>query len=289
MADAWYKGYIQRVVNGLHDWEYYDCHIMLLTDAYDPAGVDTHVVVSDINSWEVAGAGYTQGGMLLVDGAVGWAVDAGAQTISLTISADPEWTPSTITARYAALYTNNDGDTPTDYATASLVALLDFGENVSTAGGTFTVPFSVDGVVLRVNAGTGDVGYQLHLLKIFQAYPTSPFSGEAKTVDLLASTYNPDYENHNDNADTFSHLVGSFDLQTATAMEGDDFVYRQDNGVYTFTNFTGTFRYVSVRRSTNGELGVCIDLGSDVVVSGQDVILNFTDGYMKLSTSVGVQ
>lgn len=281
MADAFYKSFMQQVVDTAHDWEYYDCYIMLLTDVYDPAGVDTHVYVSDVTAWEASGTGYNQGGQVLVDGLTGWLKDAGQQTVSLTIPADPEWAASSITARYAVLYTNATDAPPVD-SSSILVALLDLGQNVTSIGSAFTVEFDPSGLVLKVNGAAQDTGYQYHVQRAFQAYP-HPYNNSTKVIDLLSNAYDPDYENHNDDADTAAFIVQSFTPVVSNGVEGDDYIFRQEGDQYTFLAFTGTFRYVCMRRSSGGDLGTCIDLGQDITANAENLVLNFADGFMRFN------
>ncbi|MFC9766736.1 hypothetical protein ACFVJ2_33630, partial [Rhodococcus jostii] len=58
-------------------------------------------------------------------------------------AADSSWTTSTITARYAIIYNSTPG---TD-ATRPLIAYVDFGADVSTTAGTFTITWDAAGIV----------------------------------------------------------------------------------------------------------------------------------------------
>lgn len=72
-------------------------------------------------------------GLTVTDGGVTW-TNIGSAILQLD-AADPSWTSSTITARYAVIYDR----TPASDATRPLIALIDFGSNQSTTNGTFTV------------------------------------------------------------------------------------------------------------------------------------------------------
>jgi hypothetical protein len=84
----------------------------------------------------------TYGGTV-TDGGVTWeCVGAGGVVLD---SVDPSWATSTITARYGVIY--RDTGTP---ATSALIALLDFGSNQTSTGGTFLITFSAAGIVYVV-------------------------------------------------------------------------------------------------------------------------------------------
>jgi hypothetical protein len=67
---------------------------------------------------------------------------AGTNTLVLD-AVDTAWTGSTITARYAVIYNSTPG---TD-ATRPLIAYVDFGADVSTTAGTFTITWDAAGLV----------------------------------------------------------------------------------------------------------------------------------------------
>jgi hypothetical protein len=283
MADAWYESYPEQVANINNNWSLYDCYIMLLTDAYDPAGVATHVNVSDLTAWEVSGTGYDPGGKLLVDGVTGWLRDAAQKTVSLTIPANPEWPSSTIIARYAVLYTN--GEDPKNDSSSILMALLDLERNVSSVASTLTIEFDPSGVVMQVNAEVGDTGYQYALHRAFQAEAT-PYDIGTKYASLMPNAYTPDYENEEILGDIPIGSVGSATLVGITqSLEGDSFVYRYPSS-YTFTEFTGAFDKIVVYVGSEG-LAPCIHLASEVDITGaSDMTLTFPSGVIKITLVV---
>lgn len=107
----------------------------LLTSSYTPAQT-THEWWSDVSAQEVSGTNYTAGGATL-----------GSKTLSASAlvttldAADPSWASSTITARYAVFYK----DTGTA-GTSPLIAYADFGGNISSTNGTFTVVLNASGL-----------------------------------------------------------------------------------------------------------------------------------------------
>jgi len=79
-------------------------------------------------SGEVEGTGYTAGGVTLS----GFTTGLSGSTAYLTFS-DPSWADSTITARGCMIYNSSKSN--------KAVAVFDFGQNVSSVNGTFTVDF----------------------------------------------------------------------------------------------------------------------------------------------------
>ena len=77
---------------------------------------------------EVAnGSGYTTGGATLS----GFSVTLDTDTAILDWTVDPTWTTATITARGALIYNSTQDD--------KAVAVLDFGGDIASTAGTFTV------------------------------------------------------------------------------------------------------------------------------------------------------
>ena len=77
---------------------------------------------------EVVGTGYTAGGATLTGFAT--SIDTGVAILDF---ADPSWTTATITARGALIYNSSK--------TNKAVAVLDFGSDITSTAGTFTVVF----------------------------------------------------------------------------------------------------------------------------------------------------
>lgn len=110
---------------------------MLATSSYVP-NQDTHRYKSDVTN-EVTGTGYTAGGVTLTSVAVTY--NASTNTLMLD-AADPAWASSTITARFAIFYDS----TPSTDATRPLISYADFGADVVSTGGAFTVTLDVNGI-----------------------------------------------------------------------------------------------------------------------------------------------
>lgn len=88
---------------------------------------------------EAVGAGYTAGGQILT----GFSATLDGDTAILDWTTDPAWPAATITARGALIYNSSKGN--------KAVAALDFGSNVSSTNGTYTVilpaPTAVAGLI----------------------------------------------------------------------------------------------------------------------------------------------
>lgn len=76
---------------------------------------------------EVSGTGYTAGGATLA----GFTVSLDTNTAVLDWTTDPTWASSTITARGALIYNSS--------RTNKSVAVIDFGSDITSTAGTFTV------------------------------------------------------------------------------------------------------------------------------------------------------
>lgn len=111
--------------------------VMLCNSTYVP-DQDTHRYKSSVTN-EVTGTGYTAGGATLASVTV--AYNAATNTLTLD-AADTAWSGSTITARYAVIY----DATPGTDATRPLIAYIDFGADVSTTAGTFTITWDAAGI-----------------------------------------------------------------------------------------------------------------------------------------------
>ena len=107
----------------------------LLTNLYT-FNQDTHTSYNDLTN-EVTGVGYTAGGMALTTKVLTYTPK------TVTWNADPvNWPTSTITARYAVLY----DDTPSGATNKKLILCIDFGEDRSTSGTTFTIAWNALGI-----------------------------------------------------------------------------------------------------------------------------------------------
>jgi hypothetical protein len=100
---------------------------------------DTWVFKSSLTNEVASGNGYTTGGATLANKTLGYT--AGTNVIKFSADA-VAWTSSTITARYAVIY----DDTPATDATKPLLGYVDFGADVISTNGTFTITWDGAGI-----------------------------------------------------------------------------------------------------------------------------------------------
>lgn len=123
ITSALCNSYKQEILEGVH----------ASTDTYKIALFDSNAGLSASTtvystSGEVEGTGYTAGGVTLS----GFTTGLSGSTAYLTFS-DPSWENSTITARGCMIYNSSKSN--------KAVAVFNFGQNVSSVNGTFTVDF----------------------------------------------------------------------------------------------------------------------------------------------------
>lgn len=121
------SSYKQEILEGVHaSGDTYK--IALYTDA-----VTLDASTSAYSSTnEVTGTGYSAGGAVLS----GFSTGLASTTSYLTFS-DPSWSNATITARGCLIYNSSKSN--------KAVAVFDFGQNVTSTSGTFTVDLPAAG------------------------------------------------------------------------------------------------------------------------------------------------
>lgn len=129
MASLVYNSAIRNAVTGQIDFDTDTFYMMLVTSSYTP-DQDTHLDRVDVTN-EVTGTGYTADGEEVT--VTVSAVDTANDRVDINF-ADVTWTSSTITAAAAVVY-KSTGVAADDL----LVAYLDFGGDVSSTSGDFTV------------------------------------------------------------------------------------------------------------------------------------------------------
>ncbi|MEV0367492.1 hypothetical protein [Nocardia fusca] len=134
----WYGLGLKSLVNKEVDWDTDVIKVMLCTSTYSP-DQDTHQYKSSVTN-EVSGTGYNAGGATLTTSAPTYT--AGTNTLVLD-AADVSWPNSTIVARYAVVYDS----TPATDATRPLLGYVDFGQDVSTTAGTFSIVWDAAGIL----------------------------------------------------------------------------------------------------------------------------------------------
>lgn len=121
------------------DWTVDTIKVALTTSTEVPAQ-DTDDFWNDADANEIAGTGYTAGGVALASPTRTYV--GGTNTLSLD-AADTAWTTASFTARNAHVYKDRGGATSAD----ELISYVDFGGDETVASGTFTIQWHADGVV----------------------------------------------------------------------------------------------------------------------------------------------
>ena len=138
MPNAIFNSFKRDIANGSINLATDAVKIMLVGSAYTP-NIDTHTKRSDVTN-EVSGAGYTAGGVALVNKAVtmNTTSDKGVfDADDITLS------NATITARGAVLYKARGGVSSAD----ELIAYLDFGADITSTAGNFNIAFDANGII----------------------------------------------------------------------------------------------------------------------------------------------
>ena len=132
MASLIYNSFLEDLARGAIDMDTDTFKVMLVTSAYTE-NKDTHTKRSDITN-EVTGTGYTAGGVTCT---VTVTKDTTNDRLDITLGA-VSWPSSTITARKAVYYKSRGGAATAD----ELVAVNDFGSDVTSTGATFSLAAS---------------------------------------------------------------------------------------------------------------------------------------------------
>ena len=132
MASLIYNSAIDDMARGAIDADTDSFKAMLVTSSYTP-NKDTDLKRSAVTN-EVTGTGYTAGGVASVCTVT---KDTANDKVTLQFAA-VSWAASTITARALVIYKSRGGASSAD----ELVAYNDFGSDVSSTAGTFSVAAS---------------------------------------------------------------------------------------------------------------------------------------------------
>jgi hypothetical protein len=133
MASLIYNSAMRDEAIGSIDYDTDTFKVMLTTSTYTE-NKDTHTKRSDITN-EVVGTGYTAGGNTVTVTVA--AVDTANDRVDISLGGTT-WPTSTITARKAVYYKSRGGASTAD----EIIAVVDFGADVSTTVGTFTLTAS---------------------------------------------------------------------------------------------------------------------------------------------------
>lgn len=131
-----YGSFPAKLANKEIDWDTDTIKVALTTSTYTP-NQDTHDYFNDITN-EVTGTGYTAGGATLASKTVTYTSGTNTQAFD---AADVTWSASTITARYAIIY-----DSTGTSSTSALIGYVDFGADVISSGGDFTIQWNASGI-----------------------------------------------------------------------------------------------------------------------------------------------
>lgn len=129
MASLVYNRALELLLRGSIDFDTDTFKVMLTTSAYTE-DKDAHDFRNDVTN-EVSGTGYTAGGNTVT---VSVTLDAANDRVDVTLGGTT-WPSSTITARKAVYYKSRGGASTAD----ELVAVNDFGSDVVSSSGTFTL------------------------------------------------------------------------------------------------------------------------------------------------------
>ena len=132
MASLIYNSCIDDMARNAIDFDTDSFKVMLVTASYS-ADKDAHLKRSSVTN-EISGTNYTAGG---VSAAVTVTKDTANDKVTIEFAA-VSWPSSTITARGAVYYKARGGASSAD----ELVAYNDFGSNITTSNGTFSLAAS---------------------------------------------------------------------------------------------------------------------------------------------------
>lgn len=136
VTNKWYGNAFKAAFNKQIDFDSDTVKVALVTSSYS-FDQDAHDFFDDITN-EVTGTGYTAGGATLASCTVTY---TGASNTLALDAADVSWSSSTITARGAVVYVSTG-----TASTSPLLCFVDFGANVSTTSGTFTITWDSAGI-----------------------------------------------------------------------------------------------------------------------------------------------
>lgn len=129
MSSLIYNRALELWARGSIDFDTDAFKVMLTTSSYSE-NKDTHDFRDDVTN-EVSGAGYTAGGNTVT---VTVSLDTANDRLDITLGGT-SWSSSTITARKAVYYKARGGASSAD----ELIAVNDFGSDVISVSGTFTL------------------------------------------------------------------------------------------------------------------------------------------------------
>lgn len=139
MTSFLYNSFKKKIMDGSIDLDTDTIKVCLLSSAYTPSQ-DNHDFYDDISANEVANSGtYAAGGATLANKAV---TADNTDDEGVFDADDVSFTSATINARYAVIYKSTG--TP---GTSPLIALIDFGSDKISSGGTFAITWAAEGII----------------------------------------------------------------------------------------------------------------------------------------------
>jgi hypothetical protein len=129
MASLIFNRALEQLARGTIDFDTDTFKVLLTTSTYTE-NKDTHDFRDDVTN-EVVGAGYTAGGNTCT---VTVTIDTVNDRVDISLGGTT-WPTSTITARKAVYYKSRGGAASAD----EVIAVNDFGSDVISTGGTFTL------------------------------------------------------------------------------------------------------------------------------------------------------
>lgn len=249
---------------------------MLVDDTYPITNLKTDTWIADVvaTGSEVTGPGYTQGGMLL-SSSIDVSRDLVTGEVLLQTPITPQWVGSSLTARYAVFY-NKTGLIEGD----PVILLHDFGYNIQSIDASLTVPIDPSGDLLRFTKPNSPI-YGISLQNCLSG--SSGFYTGGRGAYLLGPGYVFDPA-HMDDGEIVAHSIEytSSNLTTTSIKDGTLVLGFTDNKL-TVSGVTGTVRYIVMVYTLGGALGCYIDLGEDVVLSGESNFdFYFPNGFLRI-------
>lgn len=129
MASIAFDSFVYDVATGAIDLDTDTFKVMLVTSAYTEDKV-SHTKRSSVTN-EITGTGYTAGGQAIVPTVTKDTTNHRTTIVFPQVT----WPTSTLTARKAVYYKSRGGAATAD----ELIAVDDFGSDVTTSNGTFTL------------------------------------------------------------------------------------------------------------------------------------------------------
>ncbi len=140
-AASWntYDHFTLHTLNGAVDLDSNTIKVKICSNSYTPS--QTNDDYADDATNEVSGTGYSAGGKTLTSASLTF---SGGSHLTTFDAADLTWTTVSFTnGRYAVVYRSHGGYSSAD----ELIGYVDFGTNITMAGGDFTISWNASGLL----------------------------------------------------------------------------------------------------------------------------------------------